>query len=392
MAIHYSPNLAIGIENIDSPSLVVDLDGVIQALNHAVVALIPGIGAAHSLLSLCLDHHQRLRRYLIRCSAAAAPVFEEFTFEGNLRFRCLGRLLAPETADRPATVLLRLLPAETRISFPAEPMHSALAGRRLRLAAAECDELRAERTRILRQYLVMAEALQTLEQQNRELQQDLRSARTEERERIAHDIHDQAGQELSAAIAEIRQLREHVQAPQRARIDALEHLLSDVGRRLHRAVVGCVPRIVEELGLFQALRVTVAAYAADGGLKFSFSTSGKEPRPFPPQAASALYRVAQEAMTNVLKHAKGCSKLDVHLTLRAGTMSLTVADDGIGFSPVPEGRDGEHLGLPGMRRRMAGIGGTLHLASSPGCGTTVEARAPLATPALAGAPTRDLRQ
>lgn len=390
MAIHCSPEAAIGIENVDGPSLVVDPDGAIQALNRAAAALIPGIRSARSLFSICLDQYECLRRYLIRCSVADTPVLEEFAFEGNLRVRCLGHRLAPVSADCAATILLRLLPAvDTQLARAVEPMCTSIAERRLRLAAAECDELRADRARILRQYLVIAEALRALEQENRDLQEELRHARTEERERIAHDIHDQAGQELSAAIAEIKQLREGVQGDQRRRLDALAQQLSDAGRRLHRAVVGGVPRIVEDLGLVQAVRVTVAAYAADGGLKFSFSTSGKEPRSFPPRVASTIYRVAQEAMTNVLKHATGCTKLEVHLAVRAEAISLTVIDDGIGFSPKPFGDErGEHFGLRGMHRRVTGIGGTLRVASLPGRGTTIEAIAPLTSSTPADTPMR----
>lgn len=393
MAIHCSPEAAIGIESIDSPLLVVDRDGTIQASNGATKALVPGISARASLFSVCLGSPERLRRYLMRCSVSDHPLFEEITFEGNLAFHCLGSPLAPATANRPASILLRLLPAVDRhLSLAGEHIGTSASERRLRSSNAECEELRAEKARILRQYLAVAEALQALELQNRELNEELRRIRAEERERIAQDIHDQAGQELSAAIAEIRLLREQERGSRRRRLDTLAHHLSEVGRRLHRAVVGGMPRIVEELGLVEAIKATAAAYAADGSLRLRFSSSGRLAPAPPPRVASTLYRIAQEAMTNVLKHARTGKNLEVRLDIGTSSISLTVVDDGIGLSPEHyNGENDERVGLNGMRRRMADIGGTLRITSLPGHGTTVEATAPLASRLPAAAQMRSTR-
>jgi signal transduction histidine kinase len=150
---------------------------------------------------------------------------------------------------------------------------------------------------------------------------------------------------------------------------------------MHRAVIGGRPRIVEELGLARALQVTVVAFAADGGLRSSFEQTGVARKSVPAPVESALYRIAQEAMTNVMKHAPDARNLSAVLSFSNEAVSLTISDDGPGFAPQPSphnGRDEGGTGLRGMQHRMRDVGGTLTIETHPGGGTTILASVPLA--------------
>ena len=123
-----------------------------------------------------------------------------------------------------------------------------------------------------------------------------------------------------------------------------------------------------------------ASFAADGRLDLSFRKKGVEPELLPIAVEGALYRVAQEALTNVLKHALGARKLDVTLEFTGGSLLLTIADDGAGLrleAMQPKGGDNPGIGLRGMRQRMDDIGGTLEIGPRFGKGTIVTAVAPL---------------
>ena len=123
-----------------------------------------------------------------------------------------------------------------------------------------------------------------------------------------------------------------------------------------------------------------ASFAADGRLDLSFRKKGIEPERMPPAIEDALYRVAQEALTNALKHALGARKLDVTLDYATTSVSLTIADDGIGLSSEAEQAGSgpcPGIGLHGMRQRMDDIGGTLEIRPRYRKGTVVSATAPL---------------
>jgi two-component system sensor histidine kinase DegS len=373
----------VGIEHLDEPALVVGGDGVVHAMNRSARAVFPTADLPLSLFTTCGQSPEALRRYLACCSGARQPVVERMTVTGPTGFielRCFGSVLVPRLKDRPATILLRLfLGHDTRFSAGAERIRRLTADMRWRLAIERSDELRADRIRIIEQYLFIAEALRQVERQKRELEDEIARVRIDEREHIAQDLHDQAGHELATAIAEIRRMRDGEFGGNKDRLNALADQLTDVGRRLYRAAVGCRPRIVEELGLKRAIEATITAYAGDGGLEAVFTSSGTEPKSIPAVVESAIYRVAQEALTNALKHATGARKLDVQIAFTPKSIALTVADDGAGFSAPPEQpHGGAHeggLGLRGMRQRMCSIGGTLDITSIVGQGTIVTATA-----------------
>lgn len=251
--------------------------------------------------------------------------------------------------------------------------------RRLQEAMARIEALSEERSRLLRQCLLLADTVRDSENGRAKVEARLFAIRAEERQRIAQDLHDQAGHEMTAAIAALRLLRDRARGPNRRHLEEIAQRLCEVGRRLHHAVIGECPRIVEERGLRDALDATVAAYAADAGLRRSFVVTGFREGRLSRAAETAIYRVAQEAMNNVVKHACA-SRLKVRLIMTVSSVSLIVSDDGIGFgTPLSQDDRVETVGIGGMMRRMTEIGGTLQIDTTPGVGTTVCVKLPIDT-------------
>jgi signal transduction histidine kinase len=134
------------------------------------------------------------------------------------------------------------------------------------------------------------------------------------------------------------------------------------------------PPALEEEGLVGALRTRLATVETRAGLETDIAVEGSQTDP-PPEVEEALYRVAQEALNNVIKHARG-NRVEVRAVLQADRAVLEVRDDGCGFDP--ESANGG-MGLKGMKDRIARLGGQLVLDSFPGMGTVVRAEIPLTT-------------
>jgi two-component system sensor histidine kinase DegS len=375
----------VDLETYLEPALIALSDGSIHALNRAASQIIGAVGPTSSLLDMCASRVEALRAYLLACSGSRHPVIERISFGrpgGSLDFRCFGNVLVPRRKSRSATLLLRLFPLlDPRFSATAERMKRLTAERQRQLAMRQFDELRSDRFRLVEQYCCVAEALRLVEARTHELQDELNHIRADERERIARDLHDHAGQEMASILVELRELQERARGLTRRRLDEIATHVAGIGRKIHHAVVSGRPRIVEELGLSRAIQTMAASFAADGRLGLIFRKKGTEPRQLPVAVESALYRVAQEALTNVLKHAHGARKLDVILEFAGKSISLTIADDGAGFRPgaeQPEGVGCLGVGLRGMRQRMDDIGGTLEVGPRSGKGVVVTAVACLA--------------
>ncbi|CAN7434878.1 ATP-binding protein [Bosea sp. LjRoot237] len=374
----------LDLEAYLEPSVIALSDGSVHAFNRAASQLLDPANSISSLLDLCASRVDALRTYLLACSGSRQPLIEPVSFDGpdgTVDYRCFGNVLTPRRRSRPATLLLRLFPVlDTRFSAAAERMRRLTAERQQRVAVQQFDELRSDRLRLVEQYCFVAEALRVVEARTHELQDEINHIRCDERERIARDLHDHAGQEMAVVLAELRALQNSAKGPAKKRLDEIAEHVAGIGRKIHHAVVNGRPRLIEELGFARAIESMVASVAADGRLGFSFKTKGNEPAPLPIDVENALYRVAQEALTNVLKHALGARKVDVVLEFAGGMLSLTIADDGIGFSAEvtePEGGDAAGIGLRGMRQRLADIGGTLAIGPRFAKGTIVTAAAPL---------------
>lgn len=219
------------------------------------------------------------------------------------------------------------------------------------------------------------------ELRNRLIQQAV-TAQEEERRRIARELHDEAGQSLTAllvglrTIEESRTIAEAAELAQRLRGIAAQ-TLDEVGR-LSR---GLHPSILDEVGLPAAVTRHAQEFAHLHGVVVDVRIEGLESEILPPLVQTTVYRVLQEALTNVARHA-GARSVSVRLVRGNAAVELRVQDDGAGFDPAAGAeaaagdRGDRHLGLQVMRERAALLGGSLEVESRAGGGTTITAHFP----------------
>jgi PAS domain S-box-containing protein len=212
------------------------------------------------------------------------------------------------------------------------------------------------------------------------LRRRLMQAQEEERVRLARELHDQTGQTLTAALLELKGLEvQHTEAD-KGRIRTLRTRMEEIGQSLHRVARELRPASIDELGLESTLANYVSEWSQQYGIAADFHRGDVDLDALCDETRTTIYRIVQEALTNVAKHARGATEVSVLLGHAGAMLQLTIEDNGRGFDGTPtngtgSGRRG--LGVPGMRERLALIGGELEIESSPGTGTAVFARIPL---------------
>ena len=191
-----------------------------------------------------------------------------------------------------------------------------------------------------------------------------------ERNRMARDLHDTLAHSLSALTVQLEALRtlmDNEPAAARAAVDDIADLARRGLEESRKAIQALRSDPVETLGLAGALRETIQGLEARAGFEATLSIAGEESA-ITPEEAQALYRIAEEALSNVERHA-GARQVDVRIDFGADRVDLVVRDDGTGFDP--ETVRLERYGLTGMRERAAMIGASVALNSRPGGGTEV---------------------
>lgn len=197
----------------------------------------------------------------------------------------------------------------------------------------------------------------------------------DERRRIAREMHDQFGEQLTALSLRIGRLKEvcsrHPDLLPHA--DALESIASRLDHDVDHLVWELRPTALDDLGLRAALSNHLRAWSQRTGISAELHTSGLLDERLSREVETALYRIAQEALNNVAKHARA-TRVEVILERRAENVLLIVEDDGIGFEPGEKQSGGGGFGLVGMQERAAVVGALLQVDSAPGRGTTVLVR------------------
>jgi two-component system sensor histidine kinase UhpB len=231
---------------------------------------------------------------------------------------------------------------------------------------------------------------QTLERLHRELEvsherlralsRRLFEVQEEERRRLARDLHDDVGQALTALKIQLESLsRPGAEVTLRPRFDECVDTVQHTLERVRQLSLSLRPPQLDDLGLAAALRSHLDRQARVAGLVAHFEAE-EAPQALAPDTETACFRVAQEAINNVLRHARA-RNLWLRLFIAGGHLALSVRDDGRGFdleSMRQRAAGGASLGLVGMEERMALAGGSFDLRSAPGQGTVVLANFPLA--------------
>ena len=231
----------------------------------------------------------------------------------------------------------------------------------LKTAMAERERGEAERNALLRQ---------------------LDLGQEEERRRLSRELHDEAGQHLAALTLGLQELSQL--SPPGSDIDMraakLRELSATLGHELHEIAVRLRPKALDDFGLEAALSSYAEEWAGQHGVTVDVHAAANGQR-FPAPVESAIYRIVQEALTNVARHS-GATHVSVVVERRNGQVHAIVEDNGRGFdtrnvaaSATPDGG----LGLLGIRERVALLGGAMEIESRPGAGTTLFVRLPLTT-------------
>jgi signal transduction histidine kinase len=213
------------------------------------------------------------------------------------------------------------------------------------------------------------------QEQLRALSDRLQTARETEAARISQELHDELGQELSVLRLEVERLRRKVVNPQQGQPQELTPLIEELGERID-ATVRSVRRIASELrpgvldrlGLLAGIEWLLNELERRTGIAASLTAGGIGDK-VDADVSTAVFRITQEALTNVVRHAKA-SAIDVELFGTADAITLCIADNGEGFDAAAE-RRAPSLGLFGMKERARGVGGALEINGIPGGGTTI---------------------
>lgn len=277
------------------------------------------------------------------------------------------------------TPLTHLVDATGRIASGDLTVRSGMAQRRdeLGLLARAFDAMAAALEKREQDHLSAQEAIRQSEQRLRRLGIHLQQIREEEQKRLAMEIHDDIGQILTALRFDLSWIRKHTPAedPEKIqeRIARMFSLLDSGMESVHRLCGQLRPRILDDLGLAEAIRWQAEEFAKRTGI--DCDTRQVDSANLPAEHALALFRIFQESLTNVARHA-GARRVEVGLTVEAHEARLAVRDDGRGIDPEAAGSPGA-FGLMSMRERAAALGGSFCADRHPDGGTVVEARLPL---------------
>ena len=211
-------------------------------------------------------------------------------------------------------------------------------------------------------------------------------AQEDERRRVARELHDEAGQALTAVIIGLERglasmpetYAADLPVQPRQLISNLRDLAAQTLDEVRKLALELRPSVLDDLGLVAALRQYVRSTEERSGVAMQLTVVGWEDAAdrLPPEIETALFRIAQEALTNALRHAQA-SSVQVRLRRVPGTVTLEVRDNGLGLGAVPAQDAGEHLGMFGMRERARLLGGEFQASSVSPRGTLVQVRIPL---------------
>lgn len=320
------------------PRLVTDHQGVILEANHAAALL------------LCCR-----KEFLV------GKPLGLFVLEGhrNLFYQVLLRLMRVSGSDE----------FESRLGRQGKPRDVAMKVTTIDGEAGEISLLRWLVQDITERHQAIAARA--------DLVRRLVTAQEDERRRVARELHDSVGQLLSAlalAVASVRDA-EPLTSQTLSRLDVVQRVTDELGRTMHGLAVRLRPTALDDFGLKVALQSLINEWSERTGVDVHFQSVGLEVIRFAPEVETALYRVVQEALTNITKHA-AAKLVSIVVERRSGDAIVVVEDDGVGFDTDVQVSVGR-LGLLGMRERVTLVGGSLQIEAAPKAGTLIRVCVPI---------------
>lgn len=232
----------------------------------------------------------------------------------------------------------------------------------------------------LHQEIAQREEVEAALRREREFLQHLLSLSESDRKLVAYEIHDGLVQYVTAALMHLDSFAPHLPTDvPRENLDVSRELLRDALAEARRLISGLRPPILDEAGIVAALEYLVGEHTGDGQIELVHNV---RTRRFPPLIESALFRICQEALTNIRKHSRA-AHARVELSEEANHLRLAVSDDGVGFNPAEV--TAHTFGLQGIRERARLLGGQATIDSAPGSGTRIIVELPLDAKAMNGA-------
>jgi PAS domain S-box-containing protein len=222
------------------------------------------------------------------------------------------------------------------------------------------------------------EALKRSREELRELAQAANSVREQEKSRIARELHDELAQALTALKMDVNWIAERAADGNdvlEEKLAAMQSMLDDTVAATRRISADLRPLMLDDLGLVPAVEWLVQGFTERSGVACELKVDEAQLDLGEPHA-SAVFRILQESLTNVAKHAQA-SRVDMALAREDGAVTLSVSDNGRGFSPH-DPRKPSSFGLMGLRERAYALGGEVRIDSAPGRGTRIDVRIPLA--------------
>jgi signal transduction histidine kinase len=195
-----------------------------------------------------------------------------------------------------------------------------------------------------------------------------------ERRRLARELHDETGQALTSILLGLRGLEEAGDGQQHEAVAELRELVVTTLQDVRNLAVELRPKALDDFGLAAALDRLTTGFSEQTGIDVDLEARLEEER-LPGEIETALYRIVQEALTNIVKHARA-QRVSILVVRKPSSATVVIEDDGTGFSQ-PGSADRGGLGLVGMRERVRLLDGRFEIESSPGAGTTLVAEVPL---------------
>ena len=255
----------------------------------------------------------------------------------------------------------------------------------LRKANEELEARVVERTKALRRRTTELGRMSELRQ---ELLRRMVTVQEDERRSISRDLHDDTGQQVTALLLGLKNLKNNLPPdtalPSREILSQVEAIAGEIAQKSHRLAFTLRPTALDDTGLVAALHNYSDEWSRWSSLPVDLETIGFEAGRLLPEVETTIYRIVQEALTNVLRHAagsRGATRVSIVLQRGAREVITTVEDNGPGFdvaTTMNPAMNKRRLGLFGMRERAMLIGGTLAIESTPGRGTSIFLRVPLA--------------
>lgn len=370
--------LAAIVDSSDDAIVSKTLDGIITSWNRAAVRLF-GYSAAEAIgqhIFLIIPDDRRAEEEDVLARLRQGEKIDHFE---TVRKAKDGRRIPISLTVSPIRDAKGIVVGASKVAR--DITERTLAQDALRRAHDELEE------RVRRRTAELSRANQALrneieerrhvEQQRAQLFTRLVLAQEDERRRIARELHDQLGQQMTALRLTLETLKSlsSETTDVRAQVEALQDLARQLDQDIAFRVWELRPAVLEGLGLAAALTEYAGNWSKRFGIRVELHTTRPTQERLASEMETTIYRFAQEALNNVVKHARA-NRVDIVLEYAHGCVSLIVEDNGIGFDPSIIQTTVEGFGLIGMRERAALAGADFQIESAPGHGTTVILRVP----------------